>query len=469
MTNPVSRKALVSAIVLVNLAAAAEVRAGVAPPPFASVQVNDPTDDPGSNNTQTNTAVTLGAPGTVLVAFLDSGSYSMGVSNRFTGWSRSTDGGETFADLGAFSSNGNNNDSGFPHLVRNTLSGRVYASASGFSSSAVRVFRSDNDGQSWLAAVDVMAGPCDSFCDLPTIEVDNFVGASQGHVYAATRDFGAGPGIYLSRSTDHGATWSGGNQVEPAGADNVQAPDLSVGADHSHHMAYYDSNPRSIRVKRTTDGGATFSASVPVTIIFGTGTNGDLGLEFRTNSFPKLVASPTDPAALFVVYADEVVGPDRGNIYLQRSTDGGQIWGSPQKINDDAGTNDQFGPSLAISPDGTRLFVGWYDRRDDGGNVLMRYYGRIARVGGSPVPAFAPAFPLSEGIWAPCDGADPEVSVNLLSDYDRTAADSSDFYSAFLDCTEGDPNVRLAKIPIDYIFRDGLETSGTELWSIAVP
>jgi hypothetical protein len=467
MKNPCARRALAGSILLMNLAATAEVRAGVAPPPFASVQVNDPLDDGATNNTQSDTALTLGAPGTVLVAYIDSGSYAAGSSFRFTGWARSTDDGATFADLGALSSNGNNNDFGFPHLVRNVVSGRVYASTMGFNTNAVRVFRSDDDGQSWLAAVDVMPGPCDSSCDLPTIAVDNVAGATQGYVYAAARDFGAGPGIYLSRSTDHGATWSGGTQVEATGGLNVQSPELAVGADHMVHLAYYDSSPLSVRLKRSTDFGATFSAAVQIAPILSTGINGDLGLGFRTNTFPKLVANPAAANELFAAFADNPAGADRGNIYLTRSTDFGTTWSASQPVNDDAGTNDQFVPALAISPDGTRLFVGWYDRRDDAGNVMIRYYGRLARLGGAPV--FAPAFPLSDGMWTPCHGTDPAVNSTFLTDFDRTGADSSYFYSAFLDCGAGDANVRLARIPIDHLFRDGFETSGSELWSYTSP
>ncbi len=37
-------------------------------------------------------------------------------------------------------------------------------------------------------------------------------------------------------------------------------------------------------------------------------------------------------------------------------------------------------PVLAVKPDGTRLFVAWYDRRDDPNNSSIHVYGRFATI-----------------------------------------------------------------------------------------
>ncbi len=33
-------------------------------------------------------------------------------------------------------------------------------------------------------------------------------------------------------------------------------------------------------------------------------------------------------------------------------------------------------PVLAVKPDGTQLFMAWYDRRNDANNSLIEVYGR---------------------------------------------------------------------------------------------
>jgi len=40
---------------------------------------------------------------------------------------------------------------------------------------------------------------------------------------------------------------------------------------------------------------------------------------------------------------------------------------------------DQWMPVLAVKPDGTQLFMAWYDRRNDTNNSLIDVYGRWER------------------------------------------------------------------------------------------
>src|SRR6476620_7618455 len=61
---------------------------------------------------------------TVIVAYNDSGSNTGG--NRFTGYARSTDSGNTFTDLGALTSS--NDDAGDPVLARDNVNGNIYMS-----------------------------------------------------------------------------------------------------------------------------------------------------------------------------------------------------------------------------------------------------------------------------------------------------------------------------------------------------
>jgi hypothetical protein len=52
-------------------------------------------------------------------------------------------------------------------------------------------------------------------------------------------------------------------------------------------------------------------------------------------------------------------------------------------VNADSGidTNDQWMPVLAVKPDGTPLFVAWYDRRNDTNNSLIDVYARFGTIG----------------------------------------------------------------------------------------
>ena len=120
------------------------------PAPADSLTNNNNGSTGTANFTQSET--TLVAFGnTVVVGFNDSGSF-VGGANKFTGFSRSIDGGTTFTDGGTLPTN-SGGDAGDPVMARNDATGRIYFSTLGFSVSTIQMFRSDDNGVSWLAPV----------------------------------------------------------------------------------------------------------------------------------------------------------------------------------------------------------------------------------------------------------------------------------------------------------------------------
>ena len=119
-------------------------------------------------------------------------------------------------------------------------------------------------------------------------------------------------------------------------------------------------------------------AAVVVTPNYGLTTNGDLGLTgmrngtatfntFRSNGFAHFAVSPLT-GHLYGVYAANPAGTDKGDIQIVTSTNGGASWSAPVRVNDDATTTDQWQPTLAITPDGTKLGVFYYSRQLDAAN-----------------------------------------------------------------------------------------------------
>src|SRR5262249_17290253 len=156
--------------------------------------------------TQSETTV-VAFGNTVVTGYNDSGSDAGG-TNKFTGFSYSTDGGNTFIDGGALPTNANGHRA-HPVLARNETTGRIYfATLTGFSPAGVGidVFHSDDNGVTWSAPAQGAPGKGTSQ-DKEWIAVDNFSGGGNGNVYLVERDFGAGNGIYFFRSTDNGLTF----------------------------------------------------------------------------------------------------------------------------------------------------------------------------------------------------------------------------------------------------------------------
>ena len=69
---------------------------------------------------------------------------------------------------------------------------------------------------------------------------------------------------------------------------------------------------------------------------------------------------------------------DKADIFVVGSTNGGLNWDGPYRVNSDSTTNDQWQPVIIVKPDGTKLFAGWYDRRNDANNSLIQIHGAFA-------------------------------------------------------------------------------------------
>ena len=421
--------------------------------------LNDNAGSTATGNFTQSEASTIAFGSTIIASFNDSGSNAGG-TNKFTGWSRSTDGGATWVDGGTLPTNAVG-DAGDPVLARDELTGRIYLMTLGFTDgNVIPVFRSDDNGATWQPPVNGTPGGASE--DKPWITVDNFTGAGRGNVYLASRRFGTGPGIYFFRSTDGGSTYgpSGGIQITPGN----QGAYVAVGPDHAVYVWWYAGS--TLQMRKSTDQGLTFGPAVTAASGLVGGTNGDLGLtgirqgtatpsNFRTSEFPHAAVNPVT-GDLYVTYANDGLGTDKADVLLVQSTDGGATWSAPIVVNDDATTTDQWQPTIAVSPDGSRLGVFYYSRQEDvAGNNLFKYYGRIAAVSGS-VLTFQPSFAVSDTASLPEFGRDSVVNSTYMGDYNTVAATPGAFHVVWSDnrddLTGGaprkDPNVYHARVSL---------------------
>src|SRR5579871_5451933 len=431
---------------------------------LANILVNNPSADGSSAQDTQSETCTLVFGSNVVVGYNDSTAYTGFTQDaHFTGYSLSTDGGNTFTDEGTLPHD-TNGDLGDPVLAADTVAGTIYFATLPFGDEfgvpGMQVFRSFDGGATFQSPVNGDPGFSSSdFLDKGWIAVDNAPGTGQGTVYVGCTDFGSSTRICLTHSTDGGASWgpSGGMTIATG---TVQGNNVVVGTDHSVYVFWLDGNSASqqILVRKSTDGGNTFGSSVTVATLKTTGVNGDLGLGgFRSNAFPQAAVNPIS-GNLYVVYNDTPGSGDRADIFFTQSTDGGATWSAPVRVNDDTTTNDQWQPTVAVSPDGSQVFVGFYDRRLDSSNYMIDTFGVIGIAGGSSV-TFQPNFPITSTSFPPVFGVDPVVNSTYMGDYDKADADNAFFYYSWGDNRlpsaghSGDnADVRLTLIPISNFY-----------------
>jgi hypothetical protein len=184
-----------------------------------------------------------------------------------------------------------------------------------------------------------------------------------GYLYMSWTSFG-GPvtGIVFSRSVNRNASWT--TPISLANGD-IQGSIPGVAPDGTVYVVYgrgiFYGGAGTLEIVKSTNGGASFgSASMVanITAIPYTLPNS----WFRTPaSLPAFAVSPTN-GYLYVAWADYRNGD--ADIYFARSLNGGTIWSTAVRLNDDPVSNgiDQFQPQVSVAPNG-RVAVMWFDRR----------------------------------------------------------------------------------------------------------
>jgi hypothetical protein len=453
---------------------------------FTNVLVNNPAEDTiPKQDTQSETAIVLGANSNVVVAYNDTGalSYPTPFNPTVTGYSLSTNAGASFTDKGQLPSSPPYWAFGDPVLARSSKTGTIFMSTTSVNTNnsavlsvnltgeQINIFRSQDNGASFSGPIDGTPGfvPLVDFQDKPWVAVDNYAGPGYGNVYLAWADLGSPTGEnigeFFTRSTDDGLTWgpTGGVTI---GDKFDQNAFVTIGPDHTVYVFSWNGSKPSenIQMTKSTDQGQTFSQPVVVAKLKTNGSPlGDLGLtysntnssSFRSHVFPQAAVNPAT-GDIYVVYHDESKenSNDKADIFFTMSTDGGNTWSSPLRVNDDMTTTDQWQPALALTPDGTHLFITWYDRRNDPANdSLIDRYGVIGAISGHTV-SFAPNFRITDVSFPPAFGQDPDPATTYMGDYDMATADNNYFYTTWGDNRNGDqwfahqPDVRFAKIPV---------------------
>jgi hypothetical protein len=301
----------------------------------------------------------------------------------------------------------------------------------------IYVAKSTDKGLTFSAPVSVWSSTV-GLSDKEWLVADQTSGPYSNNLYLGWRQFGS-TGMRVVRSTNGGVTWS-----SPISLTGDQGAYVSIGANGSIQggSVYFGCiSGSSLRVYRSTDGGLSFNAGTnAVTGISGPGVTcaGRYTMKncIRTDYMPRMAADNSYTSSrgnVYVVYAANPPGPDLADIFLARSTDYGVTWSTPIRVNDDATTTDQWMPAISVDKVSGKIYVFWFDSRNDpSGNLLTEMWGTHSTNGGV---SFVPNYKISNAQMNPNSMAVGQPGgENYIGDYiGNSSVTSSTSINSFMD------------------------------------
>ncbi len=268
----------------------------------------------------------------------------------------SADGGSTWGTVHNIKTS---NQGQYDIVLATTSTGALYATY--MQSNHVVFTKSTDHGATFVTPIQVSGG---TWADKPWMASS----ANGNDVYIAWTTRGD---LYAVNSHNGGATWSSplrltsetgmyyfsnGGTVLPNGTAVI------VGSEYPESgNVTGQSGPIPIAVFRTTNGGTSWTRSVPDTLF--------TGVTYPTSSVTT-VASDAN-GTLVLVYSGALAVGGNGHVYIRRSTDSGATWGARTELTTSAGGADATSVAAAGKAAG-QFTVTWMDARGGGWNVWQR-------------------------------------------------------------------------------------------------
>ena len=302
-----------------------------------------------------------------------------------------------------------------------------------------------NDALTWTADGCVHSGTQD---DRESGWVDATPGSPfYGRMYISWNDFNIGGGaLFVTYSTDNGATWSAPVNVFSSFRRNVQMTGSTDGTVFIQTMDEGGgglAGPRQNYIYRSTNGGATWTQFQQNAGTFsgpGRGASGYFAVMYTAPAYWRHMGwgqpGVSAPNIIHYAYADRPAAADPGNIQYIRSTDNGATWSAPIQMNTDATTRAQWMPSLSAGANGG-VFVSWYDERETaacaapGVNTpCYRRWGRLSTDNGA---TWQPDQEVGDVVSPLPAQPDPGIQATYAGDYDYAYKDSRYHYTTWTD------------------------------------
>ena len=323
--------------------------------PFVSHQVNvDAAGNniPGDAANEPSLAIDGTNPNHIVIGWRQ---FDTVASNfRQNGWAWSHDGGATWTFPGRVQPSQFNSD---PVLDTDALGNFFYLSYPGGTSSSL--FRSGDAGLSWTGPAAAPGG------DKAWMTIDKGSSIGRGNVYVMWQ-VASGPNTF-TRSTNGGTSFMAAIAVPSTPTFGTLAVDA---AGTLYAAGLNGQRFASFLMARSTN--ARDAAQTPAFTVASVNMGGSMGINRAPNpgglsGQAQVAVDPSHPGWVYELCSVvPAAGANAMDVHIVRSTDGGQTFGPPVRVNDDpaSGAWHWFG-TLAVAPNG-RVDVVWNDTRSSG-------------------------------------------------------------------------------------------------------
>jgi len=272
----------------------------------------------------------------------------------------------------------------YSHLADNRNKGN------GYWIDRIVVQRSFDNGLTWDDGVGIGFAPPRKQQDKEWLAIDLTNLPSRNNVYMSWTEFdeyGSSETedhtrILFSRSTDHGFSWSNPVKISDVegncldGDNTVEGAVPTVGPNGEVYLSW--SGPEGIMFDKSLDAGVTFGVDIPVTQQPG-GWAFDIPGINRCNGMPitgcDISGSPYN-GNIYINWSHQARNEEDTDIFLIKSTDGGETWGEVKRVNNDSTTRHQFFTWMTIDQTSGNIYIVFYDRRNTIGLDTEVYLAR---------------------------------------------------------------------------------------------
>jgi len=186
--------------------------------------------------------------------------------------------------------------------------------------------------------------------------------------------------ILFSKSIDYGATWSTPKRISRRAGDCVDSDNTdegavpAVGPDGQIYVTW--AGPLGLMFNKSLDEGSTWvNANIFINSMPG-GWNLTIPGIDRANGMPITCCDLSQGpyrGNIYINWADQKNGPTDTDIWFVKSTDGGNTWSDPKRVNDDPPGKQQFFTWMAVDNVTGYIYIVFYDRRNYSDNETDVY------------------------------------------------------------------------------------------------